>query len=118
MAWRSMSSDAPFYVFQQWYIPGRMGPLLVDYLEKGLAPDDPFLDAVLCDELVEACQHADHENLRNLPAYAAYLLNEAASACWGSRQEVEAWLARRRKDDDTGAEPGQPGMKPAPKAVG
>jgi hypothetical protein len=85
------------YRFKDWYIPERMMPLIVAYVVHRHHPDDPFLDAVICNDLVEACLHADAENLANLPAYAAFFYNEAPAPCWGSREKVEAWLGRGKQ---------------------
>ena len=54
-----------------------------------------FLFAVLENNLREAVGLADDHNKSNLPAYVAYLYNEAPSACWGSPEKVTAWLNER-----------------------
>ena len=79
------------YEYQGFHIPNRMMNALQRYIQQRKQPGG-FLGAVLENDLIEACGHADEENLRNLPAYAAYLYNEAPSQCFGSREKVKAWL--------------------------
>ena len=78
------------YCFRQWHIPARMMGGLERWIKHGKLPGD-FLCAVLRNDLMVACQIADDENLANLPAYAAYLYNEAPSQCHGSLEKVRAW---------------------------
>lgn len=79
------------YVHHEFYIPERMIGGLRRYVDNRIPPGD-FLQAVICNDLVEACGRADAENARNLPAYVAWLYNEAPRPCWGSRDAMEAWL--------------------------
>jgi hypothetical protein len=87
------------YQFRQFAIPEHMKASLTGYIERGVPVGD-FLTAVLENNLSEACGRADDENLANLPAYVAYLYNEAPSQCHGSPEKVRAWLAHfaRRRD--------------------
>jgi hypothetical protein len=69
-----------------------------------------FLMAVLTNDLREAVNRADGDNLRNLPAYVGYLFNRCPSGCWGSKEMVAAWIevgglrgmaeAERRENND------------------
>lgn len=79
------------YQFRQFAIPDHMMAGLARYIEHGSSVGD-FLTAVLENDLSEACARADNENLANLPAYAAYLYNEAPPQCHGSREKVRAWI--------------------------
>ena len=79
------------YQHREFYIPLRMMPHLARYIQQH-EPVGDFLTAVLCNDMKDACGRADDENLRNLPAYIAYLYNEAPSACWGSPAKVKEWL--------------------------
>lgn len=81
----------PPYRYRNWSIPERMMPALERYINDHLPPGD-FLNAVLENNLREACAYADDENLENLPAFVAYLYNEAPGRCWGSPEAVTAWL--------------------------
>ena len=73
-------------------IPERMMGGIQRYIEQGIPPGS-FLTAVICNDLKEAVGRADGENLRQLPAYVSYFYNDAPSACWGSPEKYEAWLA-------------------------
>lgn len=79
--------------FRHFYIPDRMAEGLKAYIEIG-RPTGGFLRAVLTNDLAEACVRADDENLANIPAYIAYLWNEAPAVCWGSKEKVDAWLKK------------------------
>ena len=84
------------YRFRQWTIPARMMQALTRYVDDH-CPVGDFLTAVLRNDLREACGRADEENLANLPAFVAYLYNEAPAACWGSAEKVAAWLKQRQE---------------------
>lgn len=79
------------YNFQEFYIPERMMGGIHRYINGRVKPGR-FLTAVLQNNLTEACTKADNENMRNLPAYVAYLYNEAPEICWGSVEKVTEWL--------------------------
>ena len=79
------------YQFRQFYLPYRMHVRLDAYIKQH-CPVGDFLTAVLENNLRAACELADDENIENLPAYVAYLYNEAPGACWGSPEKVRAWL--------------------------
>lgn len=99
----------PAYRHGEFYIPDRMMEGLRDYMLYGHEPGS-FLMAVLCNNLIDACGAADQENARNLPAYAAFIYNEAPTGCWGTRERVHAWMEQRRawqaaRQQQGGAEP-------------
>ena len=79
------------YTFLEFEVPERMMRALDDYCTLGHLPGD-FLQAVISNDLAEACGRADHDNLRNLPAFVAYLWNEAPAPCWGSKEKMNAWV--------------------------
>lgn len=81
------------YEFQGFTISDDMMDGLQRYIRHGVQPGQ-FLMAVLSNDLKEACARADLGNMRNLPAYVAYLYNKAPAPCWGSPEKVLAWLAR------------------------
>ena len=87
------------YNFRQFYIPDRMMPALKRYIEEKIPPGH-FLTAVICNDLTEACGRADDENMANLPAYVAYLYNEAPANCWGSKKKMKLWLAHPENEDE------------------
>ena len=51
------------------------------------------MQAVICNNLKESVGQADDENMDNLPAYVGYFYNEAPSACWGSKEAMDQWIA-------------------------
>jgi hypothetical protein len=87
------------YTFQDFYIPERMMPGIKRYIEERIQPGR-FLTAVICNNLKVAVMYADEENVRNLPAYVAYFYNETPSTCWGSEEEMKAWINADSGDDN------------------
>lgn len=84
------------YVFRDWYIPSRMMEGVYDYLHYGYRPGS-FLKAIFANDLVKATGQADDENLRNIPAYAAFLYNDAPQPSWGSYKKVDAWIKYKQE---------------------
>ena len=80
------------YKFREFYIPERMMPAIERYVKERVTPGH-FLQAVISNDLRLACANADEENLRNLPAYIAYLYNETPLRCWGSREKMLYWIS-------------------------
>lgn len=85
------------YTFRQWAIPARMMNAIDLYVQRGIPPGD-FLRAVICNDLSEAVGRADDENIAQLPAYVAYFWNECPSTCWGSVENMKAWMAGKRQE--------------------
>jgi hypothetical protein len=75
-------------------IPERMQEALKRYIYDNLKPGD-FLTAVLRNNLRDAVGKADDDNLPLLPLYVRWLYNFAPGNCWGSPENVDAWLAKR-----------------------
>ena len=79
------------YTFGDYRIrPDMMEPLQA-YIEEH-RPVGGFLSAVISNDLSRACSRADEDNLRNLPAFVAFLYNAAPSTCWGSPEKMKKWL--------------------------
>lgn len=73
------------------------------YIEHGIEPGD-FLQAVICNDLKEACVRADRTNQRLFFEIVFWFYNEAPEPCSGSAEKYRAWLERFRKgEDDDGA---------------
>jgi hypothetical protein len=72
-------------------IPERMHGGLIRYVEQGIPPGD-FLQAVINNDLREACGRADDENKRLLPEYIMWFYNWAPGACWGSPENFKEWM--------------------------
>jgi len=79
------------YSFRGFSIPARMKERLDSYIQNR-EPVGGFLAAVISNDLFNACSRADDHNITNLPAYTAYLYNEAPSECWGSPEKYRAWI--------------------------
>ena len=82
------------YWFREFYIPDRMMGGIERYIEHGIMPGG-FLTAIICNDLIKACSHADDENLNNIPAYVAYFYNETPSPCWGSPKRMASWIKNK-----------------------
>jgi hypothetical protein len=80
------------YTFRDYSISDVAMVSIEMYVTKGLLPG-AFLQAVISNDLVNACYLADPLNLKNLPAFAAWFQDEAPPRCWGSRAKMEAWVA-------------------------
>ena len=63
-------------------------------------PTGDFLYAVLCNDLRNAIGRADSENLRDIVEIVQYCHWEIPSVCWGSPEEVRAWLAPPMEPED------------------
>lgn len=69
------------------------------YIESGINPGS-FLRAVLENNLMEALGRADHINRHALFEYGSFLYNEAPPNCFGSPENVAAWIkAHEHKED-------------------
>jgi hypothetical protein len=77
-----------------------LGPVLLGaierYVNQGILPGS-FLEAVLCNDLKQACACADTDNRRQLFEIVQYLYWEVPSLCWGSPERVAAWLGKFEK---------------------
>lgn len=56
-----------------------------------------FLTAVLCNDLREAVNRADSDNLAALGSIVQWLFWHAPSVCWGSPERVRDWLAQEEE---------------------
>lgn len=64
------------------------------YLEYRV-PMGSFLGAVARNNLMAAAMRADVDNARDLHRIACWFVANAPAGCWGSSENVEAWLERR-----------------------
>lgn len=78
-------------------IPGYMQEGLVRYVVNH-RPTGGFLTAVLSNDLKRACSSADDENKIKIWSYAFWLFNYAPQQCWGSPENVDAWLELGKKE--------------------
>lgn len=58
-------------------------------------PVGGFLEAVLSNDLFDACGRADAQNKAALTDIVSYVWNELPGHCWGSREKYAAWIAAR-----------------------
>ena len=82
-----------------YQIPQNMIDGIEGYINSGLKQGS-FLYAVFCNNFVDACLCADYTNVLNLPAYANFLHNYAPIGCYGSAEEVAAWMEARQSASD------------------
>lgn len=61
------------------------------YVQFGI-PTGSFLYAVLTNNLFEAMGKADDDNRENIWHICNYIYNEITYSCWGSKQNVDAWI--------------------------
>jgi hypothetical protein len=66
-------------------------PSLRRYADNHI-PTGGFLQAVLENNLSEACARADSNNRTLLFEIVSYCYNELPGGCWGSPERVQLWL--------------------------
>ena len=81
----------PLLKFTGFDVPEHTQKSLEDYIIHGIPPGG-FLYAVLRNDFVMAASKADHVNARSLPYIARWLMNEAPSQCWGTKDNIGNWL--------------------------
>lgn len=74
--------------------PNGSGEAFKRYIEDR-CPMGSFLNAVLENDLTQACSRADHINKHLIWEYVNWLYNNAPADCWGSIERVQYWLAKR-----------------------
>ena len=63
------------------------------YIEQGRKPGG-FLQAVICNLLMEALGRADETSRARLHDIVRFFYNEAPPECWGSLDRMKAWVRR------------------------
>jgi len=74
-------------------IPDHMHDGVRDYVLRHI-PAGGFMSALFSNELL-AFMRADEKNRACMEAWIYLMVWDLPSACWGSRQKVEAWLAEK-----------------------
>ena len=69
------------------------------YVTEGI-PTGGFLEAVLCNDLMESFGHADMYNRSTLFEICDYIYNELPALCHGSPEKVRAWLKLKREEKE------------------
>ena len=67
------------------------------YFEEGLLPGS-FLEALLSNQLKQACERADDINQRLICDWVKWLYNHAPTRAWGSPEAVARWVIDRREE--------------------
>lgn len=67
------------------------------YVTDGI-PTGSFLEAVLCNDLMEAMGRADMGNRLALFEICDYIYNETPAACHGSGERVQYWLKLKQEE--------------------
>jgi hypothetical protein len=67
------------------------------YLDHGIMPGR-FLTAVLYNNLREAFNRADYENLQNIANIVRYLYNQFPANAWGSQENMTNYLKSLREE--------------------
>src|SRR5262249_47636391 len=75
-----------------YHVPAALQGGIVRYMVDGVLPDG-FLQAVLCNNLVQACRQADSANIFRLRDVVDFLTACAPPNSWGSRERVLAWTS-------------------------
>ncbi len=81
-------------------IPEYMHGGIIRYYENYIPPGD-FLEAVINNDLKEACGRADETNKRCLLNYVMWFYNEAPAGSWGYQDAVHDWLMKGTDDEPT-----------------
>ena len=76
-----------------WWCPPEIVESLLRYWHQRI-PTGGFLEAVLCNDLRDACGRADDTNIRHLPGIVQFCYWQLPGGSWGSPERVNAWLAR------------------------
>lgn len=69
---------------------------LDQYAATGM-PLGSFLMSVLKNDLTQAVGRADDDNLRGIREIVQYVYNELPGTCWGSPDEVKAWIKKHQE---------------------
>jgi len=77
-------------------IPARTMSPMVKWVTVA-QPTGDFLYAVLTNNLKEACNRADDENIEALYHIVCWLYNHAPLGCWGSVENVKGWQGWTRE---------------------
>lgn len=88
-----MSRDFDTFSHDGCCVPHHIRSGIRAYVDHHRAPGK-FLGYVICNDLRNALFHADRTNRENLIAIVSYFHNETPADCWGSKEAMEAWVAR------------------------
>lgn len=91
-----LTGTEPWKFERQYYrIPDSTYETIVNYVVRGWRPGD-FLTAVLSNRLMDAMARADENNQTALKDICGFIYNQIPAWCWGSSEEVVAWIEAHR----------------------
>lgn len=61
-------------------------------------PPGHFVQAILCNDLLESVVRADATNMEALPHIVAYCYNCIPGTCWGSPEKFFAWMKFKQEE--------------------
>ena len=67
------------------------------YIEKGIIPKSPFLQAILANSFVDILGYRNKETLDTLYKYGNFMLNYMPSSSWGSYEILEEWAKYKKE---------------------
>jgi hypothetical protein len=80
------------FVFKGMRVPMGLRSGIERYVEQGILPGH-FLRAIISNDLKDAVQRADDDNLFMLAVYVAFFYNKCPMTCWGSKEKMLEWSA-------------------------
>lgn len=78
--------------YERYSVPEHTRVALEDYFFYGYEPGS-FVTAVLCNDLMGTVNRCDHINRECIVDIAKWIMHNAPSSSWGSKQAVANWLA-------------------------
>lgn len=79
---------------RNYYIPLRTQETIDRYVSSG-CPTGSFMQAVISNDLKEACGRADVDNAAALFEIVKYLYNNVPADCWGTPERYKKWIDSR-----------------------
>jgi len=73
------------------WIPKETIGCIERYVSSGLDPGD-FVQAILSNDLMEACKRADENNLKAIVAIAQHVYSHVPRNCYGTKTIVRLWI--------------------------
>jgi len=98
-----MNESEIYLALERNDIPEHMHYSVVQYVINGRGPGH-FLEALLENNLRDTFARADEKNREAIPRWVEFLYWCVPGACWGSRDRVEAWIAKGGIYDPSKAE--------------
>jgi len=81
---------------EMYLIPEYMRPGLLRWIEDGIKPGE-FLTAIIENDLYQAFNKADDNNIFRIQSYLKFFYNCAPRSCWGSIDRAIEWQKTHNK---------------------